>query len=97
MIIVHVHILVKKDCLDNFKEATIENAKNSINEPGVLKFDFIEQEDDPYKFIRIEIYKDIDAALAHKETQHYKKWKITVEPMMEQARKSLKYISIFQS
>jgi len=95
MNIVHVHAHVKPDNVDAFKEATIENAKNSIKELGILRFDVLQQEDDPTQFILIEVYKDTDAVVHHKETAHYVKWRDTVQPMMFEPRKSIKYINIF--
>ncbi len=95
MIIVNVYATVKKNYIEDFKKATIENAKNSINEPGILRFDFIQQEDEPNNFLLVEIYKDESAISKHKQTQHYLKWKETVENMMAQPRKSIRYLPVF--
>ena len=95
MIIIHVHVHIKLDSVDAFKEATIENARNSTKEPGILRFEVIQQEDDPTRFILVEVYKDIDAVAQHKETAHYVKWRDSVQPMMFEPRKSIKYINIF--
>lgn len=95
MIIVHVHVHVKPEAVEAFKEATIENARNSIQEPGVARFDVIQQQDDPTRFILVEVYRTPEAPAAHKETDHYKKWRDTVEPMMAEPRHSVKYTNVF--
>lgn len=95
MEIVHVHVCVKKEFIDQFIGATIENAKNSILEPGIARFDVIQSNDDPTKFILVEVYRNIEAQGAHKETPHYKKWRDTVAVMMAEPRKSIKYKNLF--
>lgn len=95
MVIVHVYVHVKSDQVDAFAEATTENARNSIKEPGIARFDVIQQSDDPTRFVLIEIYRDASAPALHKETAHYLKWRDTVAPMMAEARQSLKYVPIF--
>lgn len=95
MVIVHVHVNVKSQFIEDFKEATIENASNSIKEPGVARFDVIQEEDDPTKFILVEVYKTIEAASAHKETAHYARWRDTVGEMMSEPRQGIKFTNIF--
>ena len=95
MLIVHVHVNVKSQFVEDFKKATIENASNSIKETGVLRFDVIQQEDDPTRFVLVEIYKNAEASAAHKETAHYAKWRDTVAEMMAVPRQGIKYVSIF--
>jgi autoinducer 2-degrading protein len=95
MLIVHVHIHVKPEYLEAFKDACIENARNSIQEPGTARFDFIQQFDDPTKFVLIEIYRTEDAPARHKETAHYAKWRDTVTDMLAESRYSIKYTNIF--
>ncbi len=95
MLIVHVHVNVKSQFVEDFKKATIENASNSIKEAGVLRFDVIQQEDDPTRFVLVEIYKNAEASAAHKETAHYAKWRDTVAEMMAVPRQGIKYVSIF--
>ena len=97
MYIVIVHINVKKEYLEEFEKATIENAENSVKEEGVIRFDFLRQKEEPGKYILIEVYKTEEDALKHKETAHYKKWRDTVEIMMAEPRKSVKYEEIFFS
>jgi quinol monooxygenase YgiN len=95
MMIVHVHIHVKPEFVGRFQEATIENARNSLKEAGVVKFDFLQQQDDTNHFLLIEIYRSTEDAAAHKETIHYKKWRVTVADMMVEPRKSEKYSLLF--
>jgi (4S)-4-hydroxy-5-phosphonooxypentane-2,3-dione isomerase len=95
MLIVHVHVNVKSQFIEDFKEATIENASNSIKEPGVARFDVIQQTVDPTKFILVEVYKTIEAATAHKETAHYARWRDTVGEMMSEPRQGIKFTNIF--
>lgn len=94
MFIVHVFIHVKDDCIDAFKAATIENAKNSINEPGIARFDFVEQQDDPTRFVLVEVYRTADDPAKHKETAHYQKWRNTVADMMAEPRSALKFYNV---
>lgn len=95
MIIVHVSVHVKPDKVESFKEATIKNARNSILEPGILRFDFMQNEDDASIFLLNEVFMNEDAMVKHKETVHYTLWRKTVEPMMSEPRKSIKYTNIF--
>lgn len=94
MLIVHVHIQVKPDDLEAFKTATIENARNSVQEPGIARFDVCQQADDPTRFVLVEIYRSPDAPTAHKETAHYAKWRDTVAPLMAEPRTSVKYHNV---
>ncbi|MBM3745568.1 MAG: antibiotic biosynthesis monooxygenase [Acidobacteria bacterium] len=95
MLIVHVHAHVKPDCVEAFKEATVENARNSVQEPGVARFDVIQQADDPARFILVEVYRTPEAPAQHKETAHYQKWRDAVAPMMAEPRTSVKYANLF--
>ena len=95
MQIVHVHVNVKPESVEAFKQATIENATHSVKEAGIARFDVIQQQDDPTKFILVEIYKTADAPAAHKETLHYKRWRDTVMNMMAEPRQGIKYSNIF--
>ena len=94
MLVVHVHVHVKPDAVEVFKEKTIKNANNSIQEPGILQFDLLQQEDDPSRFLIVEIYKNVEATAKHKETAHYAEWRDAVEAMMAEPRKSIKYTKI---
>jgi quinol monooxygenase YgiN len=95
MFIVHVFAQVKPDQVDAFKTATLENARNSIQEPGIARFDVIQQQDDPTRFVLVEVYRTPDDPARHKETAHYEKWRDTVAPMMAEPRSAIKYDNIF--
>ncbi|MEW5720562.1 MAG: antibiotic biosynthesis monooxygenase, partial [Chloroflexota bacterium] len=86
---------VKSDQVEAFKAATIENARNSAQEPGIARFDVVQQQDDRTRFCLVEVYRDANAPARHKETAHYKKWRDTVEPMMVEPRASIKFDNIF--
>ena len=95
MDIVHVHVHVKAEFVDAFKQASLENARNSVQEPGIGRFDVIQQVDDPTGFVLVEIYRSVDAPAAHKQTTHYAKWRDTVTEMMAEPRFSVKYRNVF--
>lgn len=95
MLIVMVHVHVKADCVAAFQKASIENARNSIQEPGIARFDVIQHKDDPARFMLIEIYRSEEAIARHKETAHYLKWRDTVADMMAEPRQGIKYTSVF--
>ena len=95
MLIVQVHIQIKPDCADAFLAATIANAKNSLQEPGIARFDLIRDLTDPTRFILIEVYRNAEAPARHKETQHYAIWRDTVADMMATPRSSAKYENLF--
>lgn len=94
MLIVHVHVHVKPECLEAFKQATIENANNSVQEPGIARFDVVQQQDNPAKFVLVEVYRDAEAPAKHKETAHYAKWRDKVADMMAEPRSSVKYSNV---
>lgn len=94
MLIVHVFVHVKPDSVAAFIEATRENARNSIREPGIARFDVVQQDDDPTRFVLIEVYLTQDDPARHKETAHYATWRDAVEPMMAEPRRSVKYHEI---
>ena len=94
MFVVHVFVHVKEEFIEAFKEATIENATNSLQEPGVSRFDFLQQNDDPTRFILVEAYKTPEDPAKHKETAHYVKWRDTVASMMAEPRSSIKTSNI---
>ena len=95
MLVVHVFVQVKHDKVDAFKAATVENARNSIQEPGITRFDVIQQADDQYSFVLVEVYRTPEDAARHKETHHYQVWRDTVAPMMAVPRTSVKYSNVF--
>ncbi len=94
MLIVHVQVHVKPECVEEFKKATVANARESIKEPGIAAFDFAQQQDDPTRFVLVEAYRTPDAQAAHRETRHYQVWRDTVAPMMAEPRASVKYTRI---
>jgi quinol monooxygenase YgiN len=95
MLIVHVHVRVKPECIDAFQEASIENARQSIQEPGIVRFDVIQQSDDPTRFVLVEVYRNMEATAAHKATPHYATWRDRVEFLMAEPRYSVKYSNVF--
>jgi autoinducer 2-degrading protein len=95
MLIVLVHVHVKPEYVEAFAKATQENARHSVWEPGIARFDVIQQADDPTRFTLIEVYKSVEATAKHKETSHYKTWRDTVETMMAEPRQSTKYTNLF--
>jgi quinol monooxygenase YgiN len=97
MLIVLVHVNVKSQFIEDFKQASMENASHSLKEAGVARFDVIQQTEDPRKFILVEVYKTADAPAAHKETAHYARWRDTVAEMVAEPRQGIKYTNIFPS
>ena len=95
MLIVHVHVQVKPELVEAFKAATVENARHSLQEPGIARFDVAQQSDDPTRFVLVEAYRTPDAPAAHKETKHYATWRDTVAPMMAAPRTSVKFGNVF--
>lgn len=94
-IVVHVTVRVKPEAVDAFLEATLVNARASVTEPGIARFDVLQDRDTPTTFVLVEIYRSADAPAAHKETEHYKRWRDTVADMMAEPRTSLKYGSVY--
>jgi len=95
MLIVHVHVHVKPECIEAFKAATIANATASVRESGIARFDVVQQNDDPARFVLIEVYRTAEAPAAHKETSHYTMWRDTVATMMASPRTSVKFSNVF--
>jgi (4S)-4-hydroxy-5-phosphonooxypentane-2,3-dione isomerase len=95
MLIVHVHVRVTPESVDAFRAATLENARTSVEEPGVVRFDVVQQEDDPTRFVLVEIYRTPDDPARHKATAHYAAWRDAVEPMMAEPRRSVKFRALF--
>jgi autoinducer 2-degrading protein len=95
MHIIHVHVHVKSEFIDDFIKVSEENAKNSILEPGITRFDVVQQSDDPTHFVLVEVYRTPDDQSKHKETSHYKVWRDQAEPMMAEPRTREVYKNIF--
>lgn len=94
MLIVHVHVHVKPECVHAFVAATLANARASVQEPGVARFDVVQQSDDPTRFVLVEVYRNPAAPAAHKETAHYATWRDTVAPMMAAPRTSTRFTNL---
>lgn len=90
-----VHVHVKPDCVDAFKAATLENARHSVKEPGIARFDVLQQADDPARFTLVEVYRTSEAPAQHKETAHYKLWRDTVADMMAEPRVGVRHATLF--
>lgn len=95
MLVVHIQVRVKPECVEAFKQATLANARASLQEPGVARFDVVQQQDDPTRFVFVEVYRDAAAAAAHKETAHYPIWRDAVATMMAEPRQSVKFDNVF--
>jgi (4S)-4-hydroxy-5-phosphonooxypentane-2,3-dione isomerase len=95
MLILQVHIQIKPEHVEAFKQATIENARNSVKEPGIARFDFLQEEDDPTRFILSEVYRSVEASVQHKETAHYAAWAEKVADMFQQPRTRTRYTNVF--
>ena len=95
MFIVHVFVHVKPDSVEDFIAASKENASNSLREQGIARFDVLQQQDDPTRFVLVEVYRTPEDPAKHKETPHYQKWRDAVTPMMAESRISIKYVNIF--
>lgn len=89
MIVTFVHVWVKPECVEDFINASVENHKHSIKEPGNLRFDVLQDKNDPNKFVLYEAYESEEASAAHKETAHYLKWRETVADMMAKPREGI--------
>lgn len=94
MLVVHVHVRVKPECVEAFKQATLENARCSLAEPGIARFDVVQQADDPARFVLVEAYRTAEAPARHKETSHYAAWRDAVANLMAEPRHSVKYASL---
>jgi quinol monooxygenase YgiN len=95
MLVVHVDVHVKTEYIAAFKAATIENARNSVQEPGIARFDVLQDQADPAHFVLVEVYRAPEDPARHKETAHYAAWRDAVAGMMALPRTSVKYDNIF--
>ena len=95
MLVVHVHVRVKPEHLEAFRQASLLNASASVQEPGIARFDVVQQQDDPTRFVLVEVYRTAEAPVAHKQTRHYQAWRDAVAPMMAEPRSSVKFTNIF--
>ncbi len=95
MLVVHVHVHVKPEYVEAFKQATLANARESIKEPGIARFDCAQRQDDPTRFVLVEAYRTAQGPADHKETRHYQVWRDAVAPMMAEPRTSVKFTNLF--
>jgi autoinducer 2-degrading protein len=95
MLIVHVHVHVKSECVEAFRQASLANAQASLQEPGIARFDVVQQEDDPTRFVLVEVYRGSEAPAKHKATAHYAAWRDAVTPWMAGPRSSVKFTNVF--
>jgi len=95
MHIVHVHVHIKPECVDDFRQATLVNARHSLQEPGIARFDFVQQSDDPTRFVLVEAYLSEQNQVQHRETAHYKTWRDAVEAMMAEPRMGVRFKNLF--
>jgi len=95
MLVVHVHVHVKPEQIEAFKVATLPNARQSVREPGIARFDVLQQADDPTRFVLVEVYRTSAAPAAHKDTPHYQAWRDAVAPMMAEPRSSVRFGNVF--
>jgi quinol monooxygenase YgiN len=94
MLIVHIHVQVKPEAVAAFTTATLENARHSVREPGIARFDVIQQSDDPTRFVLVEVYRNAEAPARHKETAHYAQWRDAVAPLIAAPRTSVKFVNL---
>ncbi len=95
MYIAHIAIHVKPQFLDQFRAATIENARNSVQEAGIARFDFLQNSGDPTRFTLVEVYRTPEAVDLHRQTAHYQTWRVTVAEMMAEERIRVEFSNIF--
>ena len=95
MLVVHVHVRIRPGQVEEFLAATLANARASLAEPGVLRFDVIQDEADPAHVVLVEVYRDAEAPAAHKLTPHYATWREAVAEMMAEPRASTRFSAVF--
>ena len=95
MLVVHVHVRIRSGRAEDFLAATLVNARASLGEPGVLRFDVLQDQADPEHVVLVEVYRDDDASAAHKLTPHYAVWRDTVAEMMAEPRQSTRFSAVF--
>jgi (4S)-4-hydroxy-5-phosphonooxypentane-2,3-dione isomerase len=94
LIVVHVHARVKPDAVETFRAACVENARASLREPGIARFDVVQSTEDPTRFVLVDVYRTADAPAAHKATAHYARWRDAVADLMAEPRTSAKYVNV---
>ena len=86
---------MQPEFVEQFKEATIENAGNSVKEPGIARFDVVQQQDDLTRFVLVEVYRTSEAPALHRETAHYLAWRDRVESMLAEPRTRVTYSAVY--
>ncbi len=95
LVIVHVYVHVKTEGVEAFRVASLDNARHSVKEPGVARFDVIQSVEDPTRFVLVEVYRSPEAPAAHKETAHYLRWRDAVAELMAEPRSAARYVNVF--
>jgi (4S)-4-hydroxy-5-phosphonooxypentane-2,3-dione isomerase len=95
LVIVHIQVHVKPDAVAAFLAASLENACQSVKEPGIARFDIVQSVEDPTRFVFVEVYRTAEAPAAHKETAHYRRWRDTVADLMAEPRTPTRYTNVF--
>jgi autoinducer 2-degrading protein len=95
LVVVHVYAHVKPDAVEAFRAASLDNARQSVQEPGVARFDVIQSVEDPTRFVLVEAYRTPEAPAAHKDTAHYKRWRDAVADLMAEPRTAARYVNVF--
>ena len=95
LIVVHVHARVLPDAVEAFRAASLDNARASVREPGIARFDVVQSTEDPTRFVLVEVYRTPDAPAAHKQTAHYARWRDAVADLMAEPRTSARYVNVF--
>lgn len=95
LLVMEVLIHVKADAIEAFRAATVENAQASVREPGIARFDVLQDRDDPTRFVLIEVYRNAEAPAAHKLSAHYLRWREQVDGLMAETRTSRKFTNVF--
>ena len=95
LIVVHVHAHVLPEAVEAFRAASVDNARASVREPGVARFDVVQSTEDPTRFVLVEVYRTPDAPAAHKQTAHYARWRDAVADLMVEPRTSARYVNVF--
>lgn len=94
MLIIQIYVSVKPEAVEAFRLASVENSRKSLKEPGIARFDVLQEESDPTRFVLMEVYRTLEAPAAHKATEHYAQWRDTVADMMAEPRKSIRYSNV---
>ena len=94
LLVVHVHAHVLPDAVEAFRAASIENARESVREPGIARFDVVQSTEDPTRFVLVEVYRNPEAPAAHKATAHYARWRDAVADLMAEPRTAVRYVNV---